>query len=106
MIKLICLLISGILPCSNAFCMAKRTAKYVARTAAEGAAYDYAADYVREECIPAIKEATDRIQCAREQHQKETSEMIKDAVDREDYLGAAFVYEGSDRDPGDGCIII
>ena len=106
MIKLICLLISGILFCNNAFCITQRTAKYVAKTVAESVVYDYAADYVREECMPAIEAAADRVQDARAQHQKETSEMIKDAVEKEDYVGAAFIHEGSDRDPGDGCIII
>lgn len=104
MIKSVCLLVAGMLSCNEAFCVG-RAARYVAKTAAEGAAYDYAADFVREECIPTIGAGIDRMQEASAQHQRETSEMIDDAISKEDYVGAAFIHEGSDRDPSDGCVI-
>lgn len=89
------------LSCNEAFCLGKK----LARAAVEGAAYDYAADFVQENCMPAISEGIDRIQEGRAKAQRDMFEMRDDAIAREDYAGAALIYEASDMGPGDGCVI-
>ena len=78
------------------------------RKVAEGLAWEAASragDYIydhRED----IADAVEHVQNERAKADQEAADRIKDAVDHGDYFDAAMAYEGSDRDPGDGCVIM
>ena len=83
---------------------AMNIAKEVAKQAAWEAGVD-AVKYVYDHRDD-IADAVDHARTAQEKEDRETSARIKESVDRGDYFDAAMDYEGSGRDPGDGCVIM